>query len=64
MGIVNVFRGLNTLGKATKFLKQQDEIKDQARNLAEQIKSVIKKKKKFLNDLEYVFTRLKDVINK
>lgn len=64
MGIVNVFRGLNILGKATKFLKQQDEIKDQARNLAEQIKSVIELFKKFLNDLEYVFTRLKDVINK
>ena len=64
MGIVNVFRGLNTLDKATKFLKQQDEIKDQARNLAEQIKSVIELFKKFLNGLEYVFTRLKDVINK
>lgn len=64
MEIVNVFRGLNTLGKATKILKQQDEIKDQARNLAEQIKSVIELFKKFLNDLEYVFTRLKDVINK
>ena len=64
MGIVNVFRGLNTLGKATKLLKQRDEIKDQARNLAEQIKSVIELFKKFLNDLEYVFTRLKDVISK
>ena len=64
MGIINIFRGLNTLGKAAKFLKQQDEIKEQAMNLAEQIKSVIELFKKFLNGLEYVFTRLKDVINK
>ena len=64
MGIVNIFRGLNTLGKATKFLKQQDEIKDQAKNLAEQIKSVIEVFEKFVSDLRYVFTKLKDIINK
>ena len=64
MGIVNVFRGLNTLGKATKFLKQQDEIKDQARNLAEQIKAVVEVFRKFVANAEDVLDRLKEVVTK
>lgn len=64
MGIVNVFRGLNTLGKATKFLKQQDEIKDQARNLAEQIKAVVEVFEKFVANAKDVLARLKEVVTK
>ena len=64
MGIVNVFRGLNTLGKATKFLKQQDEIKEQAMNLAEQIKAVVEVFRKFVANAEDVLDRLKEVVTK
>lgn len=64
MGIINIFRGLNTLGKAAKFLKQQDEIKEQAMNLAEQIKAVVEVFKKFVANAEDVLARLKEVVTK
>jgi len=64
MGIINIFRGLSTLGKATKFLKQQDEIKEQALNLIEQIKAAVETFEKFVANAKDVITRLKEVVTK
>lgn len=64
MGVINIFRGLNTLGKAVKFLKQQDEIKEQAMNLAEQIKAAVEVFEKFVANAKDVLARLKEVITK
>ena len=64
MLIKDVISGLSTLGKAVKFLKKQDEIKNKTVTLIDEVKGVLDFFKKYVTEIETVIENLKGVLNK
>lgn len=64
MGLKDIISGLNTLGKAVKFLKQQDDLKEQAKTLIEEVRNVINVFEKYVLNLKDVLEKLKELLNK
>lgn len=64
MSIKDIITGLNTVGKAVKFLKEQDEIKNKTVNLITEVRKVLETFKKYVSEIENVFEKLKELLNK
>ena len=64
MLIKDIITGLNTIGKAVKFLKDQNEIKNKTINLITKVREVLDTFNGYVSEIENVLHRLKDLLNK
>lgn len=64
MLIKDIITGLNTIGKAVKFLKDQNDIKNKTINLITKVREVLDTFNGYVSEIENVLHRLKDLLNK